>query len=150
MFARQRHDAFVSGDDEQGGVYAADTGQHFLNEVAMTGDIYNANGFAVGQVEPGEAQVNGHLAALLFREPVGVDAAQFCDKRGFAVIDMPGGADNAHRSGAVLAVDRKAIIAQRPVSAVANVVFMQHRLIAFAVEIGAGAFKQPQSVDAAA
>ena len=54
MLARLRHNAFVSGDDKQGGVDSADAGQHILDEVSVTGDIHNADGFTVRQVEPGE------------------------------------------------------------------------------------------------
>ena len=54
MLARLRHDAFVRGDDEQSGVNSADASEHIFDEVSMTGNIDDANGFAVRQVKPGK------------------------------------------------------------------------------------------------
>ena len=133
VFAGLRHDAFVGGDDEQGGVDPADASQHILYEVAMARHIDNADGFAIWQVEPGEAQVNRHLAALLFGKPVRVDAAQLFDQRGFAVVDMTGCPDNAHGLGAAQSVDAGAVVAPGAVGILSHIKFVQQSLIAFSI-----------------
>jgi len=96
MFARLRHDAFVRGDDEQGGVYAPDARQHVLDEVAVAGHVHDADLFAGGEREPAEAEVNRHLARLLFFEAVGMDARERGDERGLAVVYVACCADDAH------------------------------------------------------
>ena len=143
------HDALVGGDDEQGGVNPADAGQHIFDEIAMPGHIDDADRFAIGQVQPGEAQVNGHAAGLLFGEPVRVDAAQFFDKGGFAVVDVPGGPDNAHGLAAAQPPGGLAEIAEGLISRVHDIVFKQHGLITLAIEFGAGALEQPEAFDIA-
>ena len=62
----------------------------------MTGYVNNADFLAAGQGKPREAEVNGHLAFLLFFKAVGVNAGQGGDERGFAVVDVAGSADNTH------------------------------------------------------
>ncbi len=47
-----------------------------------------------GKFEPGEAEINRHLALALFLQPVGIDAGQCTHEGRFAVIDVPGGADD--------------------------------------------------------
>ena len=79
VFARLGHDAFVGGDDEQGGVDPADAGQHVFDEVAMPRHIHDADSFAARQIQPGKTEIDGHLAALLFDEPIGIDAAELFD-----------------------------------------------------------------------
>lgn len=133
MLARLGHDAFVGGDDEESKVDAADAGQHICDEIAMTGNIDNADGFTIRQVEPSEAKVNRHLPALLFREPVRIDAAQLFNQRGFAVVNVPGSSDDAHMLGAAEPFGNDPIIIIRAVSGVAHVIFMQHGLITFPI-----------------
>ena len=56
MLARLRHNAFIGGDDEQGGVDPADAGQHILDEVAVARHIDDADCFPVWQVQPSESR----------------------------------------------------------------------------------------------
>jgi hypothetical protein len=96
VLAGLRHDALVGGDDEQHSVNAAHAREHVFDEVAVAGHVYHADGLAVGQREPREAEVNRHLAFAFFFEAVGVDAGQRFDEGGLAVIHVAGGADNVH------------------------------------------------------
>ena len=96
VFTRLGHHALVGRDDQQRGVNAAHAGQHILDEVAVAGHVHDADLLAVWQGQPGEAEVNGHLALLLFLEAVRVDTCERGDEGGFTVIYVSGGADNAH------------------------------------------------------
>ena len=49
---------------------------------------------AIGQLKAREAEVDGHASFLFFLEAVGVDAGQGAHKRGLAVVDVAGGADD--------------------------------------------------------
>ena len=60
----------------------------------MAGHIDEADDLAVRQGRVGEAQIDGHAAPLLVRQPVGIHARQCLDQRGLAVVDMPGQSDN--------------------------------------------------------
>ena len=102
-----------------------------------------------GKFEPGKAQVNGHAAGLLFGEPVRIDAAQFFDKGGFAVVNVPGRPDDAHRLAAAQAPGRLADMSERLVSRVHHIEFMQHGLVALSVEFRAGSLQQPKTRDIA-
>ena len=73
---------------------AADT--ESLWTTGTAGHIDDANRFLRGQRQPGEAQVDSHLALLFFFEAVGVDAGQGSDQGRFAVINVAGGANDAH------------------------------------------------------
>ena len=70
------HDAFVRGDDEEGEVDATDAGEHVLDESLMAGHVDKADVGTVGQLQPGEPEVDGHAPGLLFFETVRVDARQ--------------------------------------------------------------------------
>ena len=74
-------------------------GQHVAHEALVSGNIHEAQAQwarrrAAGKFEVGEADVDGDAAALFFLQAVGVDAGQRLDQRGFAVVDVPGGADD--------------------------------------------------------
>ena len=86
------HDPFVGGDDKQGGVDAAHTGEHVLDKVFVAGDVDDADLLAARQGQPGKAQVDGHVPFFFFLEPVRVDTGQGVDQGGLAVIDVAGGA----------------------------------------------------------
>jgi len=90
------HHAFIGGDDEEGSVNAAYPGEHVLDKVTVSRHIHDAHRLAVGEREPGEAQVNRHLPLLLLAQAIGVDAGEGVDEGGFAVIYVPGGADDVH------------------------------------------------------
>jgi len=85
-------DGFVGRDDEQHQVDAADSGEHVLDETLVPGHVDETEAEGRGEVEVGEAQVDGDAAALLFFEAVGVDAGEGLDQGGLAVVDVAGGA----------------------------------------------------------
>ena len=58
----------------------------------MAGDIDDTRLVAARQLEPGEAQVDGHPALFLFPETVRVDARQGLDESGLAMVDVTRGA----------------------------------------------------------
>jgi hypothetical protein len=60
----------------------------------VAGHIDDADAVAAGEVEIGEAQLDGDAALLLLLEPVGVDAGQGPDQAGLAVVDVSGGAED--------------------------------------------------------
>ncbi len=66
VLAGLRHDTLIRRDDQQRGIDPADACQHVLDEIPVAGYINDANFLAAGQGEPGEAEINGHLAFLLF------------------------------------------------------------------------------------
>ena len=74
MFAGLRHDALVGGDDEQGCINAAHSGEHVLDKAFVAGHIDDADLAAAGQFEPGKAEVYGHATFFFFRQAIGVDA----------------------------------------------------------------------------
>jgi hypothetical protein len=96
MFAGLRHHAFICCYHEEYRINPPYPGEHILDEVAMTGNIHDTHFLAIRQRKPGEAKVNRHLALALFFQPVGVNAGERFDQRGFAVINMAGGANNVH------------------------------------------------------
>jgi hypothetical protein len=96
VLARLRHDAFIGGDDKQGRIDTAHARKHVFDEVTMTGNINDANFLAARQGKPAEAEINGHLALLLLFQTVWMCARERGDQSGFAVIDMPGGTNDAH------------------------------------------------------
>ena len=96
MLARLRHHAFVGGDDEQRRVDAAHARQHVLDEVDVAGHVHDADRFAARQREPRKAEIDRHLALAFFFEPIGMSAGEGLHQRRFAVIDVAGGADDAH------------------------------------------------------
>ena len=79
----------------------SNAGQHILDEVDVARHVDNADTRAHAvrhvQVHPGKAQINGHAARLFFFQAVRIDAGQRIDQGGFAVVNMPGGADDVHR-----------------------------------------------------
>ena len=97
MLAGLRHHAFVGGDDQQGEVDAADAGQHVLDEALVAGHVDDAHLLAAGQLQPGEAEVDGHAPLLLLLEAVGVDARERLHEGRLAVVDVAGRADDAQR-----------------------------------------------------
>ena len=94
VLAGLRHHRLVGGDYEQCEVYAADSGQHVVDEPLVAGNVDDADLVAAGQAHPGEAQVDGHAPLLLLAETVGVDPGQCLNKGGLAVVDVPGCAND--------------------------------------------------------
>ena len=89
-----RHDAVVGGDGEQHEIDAVGAGEHVLDEALVAGHVDDARRSAVGQIEMGEAEIDGDAALFFFLEPVGVGAGERFDQAGFTVIDVAGGADD--------------------------------------------------------
>src|SRR5438552_7512316 len=61
----------------------------------MTRDIYEAEAQEVAtvcrQFQMGKADINGDPAPLLLFQAIGINACEYLDQRGFAVIDVPSG-----------------------------------------------------------
>jgi hypothetical protein len=85
------HGPFVGGDDQEGRVDAADSSQHVLDEALMARNVDDADRGAAGQGEPGEAEIDRHLARLFLGETIRVDAGQGLDEGRLAVIDVARG-----------------------------------------------------------
>ena len=98
MLSGLRHDTLVGGNDKQGKVNTADTGQHVLDETLVTGDIDDANLTTAGELEPGEAKLDGHAPLLLLLEPVGVYPGEGFNQERFTVVDMPGSTHYEHNT----------------------------------------------------
>lgn len=97
MFFRLRHYTFIRRDNQKRGVNAAYARQHVRDEIAVTGHVYYADFFAVGEREEAEAEFDGHLADLFFLETVGMSAGKRGDQSGFSVVNVTGGSDNSHK-----------------------------------------------------
>ena len=85
---RLRHGTLVGGDDEEGGVDAADTGEHVLDEPLVAGDVDDADSLAARQREPREPEVDRHGPRFFLGQAVGIDAGQRFDQGRFAVVDV--------------------------------------------------------------
>src|SRR2546430_15602547 len=75
-------------------IHAVDTGEHVLEKALVSGHVDDSDPASAGQLQIGEAEVDGHATALLLLEPVGIDVRQGFDQRRFAMVDMTGGADH--------------------------------------------------------
>jgi hypothetical protein len=96
MFFGLRHHSFVGSDDEQGQVYSAYAGQHILDEMLMPWYIDDTYLPAAGQLQPGEAEVDGHAPFLFFLQTVGVYAGERLYQSGLAVVYMARSAEHKH------------------------------------------------------
>src|SRR5260370_14359264 len=99
MLLRLRHHAIVGGDREQHEIDTVRAGEHVADEALVPGDVDDTGASAVGQGEVGEAEIDRNPALLFLLEAVGILAGQRFDKRGLAVIDMTGGADDGVSDG---------------------------------------------------
>ncbi len=84
-----RHHPVIRRHHQQGGVDAAGAGQHGVDEALMPGHVDESQRAGIGI-----AEVDGHAAPLLLRQPVGIDAGERAHQRGLAVVDMARGADD--------------------------------------------------------
>ena len=91
---RLRHDAIVRGDDEQDCVDAAYPGEHVAHKALVPRHVDKSDQRVLRRAPVGEAQIDGDAAALLLRQPVGVDAGQRTHQRSLAVIDVAGGGND--------------------------------------------------------
>ena len=100
MFAGLRLDGGICRDDQQHQVDAAYSGQHVADKTLMPGDIDKAQleqgTVRRSQLQVRESEVNRDAAALLFFQPVGVDAGQGANQGRLAVVNMPRSTDD-HR-----------------------------------------------------
>ena len=101
MFLRLRLPPFARIDDEQAGRHTTHPGQHVAEEADMTRHVDEAHRCTRRQRGVGEAEVDGQAPPLLLLQPVGVGAGQRQHERRLPVVDVPGGGDDRHRSGAV-------------------------------------------------
>ena len=85
------HAAFVGGDNKEGSVDPADAGQHIFDEALVTGHINDAHLPPTGQPQVRKAQIDRHLAALLFGKAIRIDAGKRKHQRRFAVVNVAGG-----------------------------------------------------------
>ena len=93
VFAGLGLDRFLGGDDQDGQVDAGGPGEHVLDEALVSGHVDDAEAVG-GQVEAGEADVDGDAARLLLGQAVAIDAGERLDERGLAVVDVAGGAED--------------------------------------------------------
>ena len=98
MLASLRLDALVCRDDQQDEINSADSGEHVAHEALVAGNVDEAEAQALAVIDREfkvrEAQINRYSATFFFLQPVGVDAGQCLDQRGFAVINVAGGTDD--------------------------------------------------------
>ena len=97
VLQRLWHHAIVGRHDQQGVVDAHGPGGHGVDEFFVAGHVDDAQHLPIGQWQVGVAQLDGDAALLLLFEPVGVGAGQRAHQGGFAVVDVPGGADDHGR-----------------------------------------------------
>ena len=99
-----RLDSLVGSNDEHHRRNAAGTCEHVADEEAVTRyvDEDDAEPRLIGglHLEGREAEVDGDAAALLFRQPIGVNSCEGAYKSSLAVIDVTSG-PNDNRSGSV-------------------------------------------------
>ncbi len=96
MLARLGHDTLIGGHDEHGKVDTADAGEHVLDEALVPRHVDDPDLLAVGETEPGKAEIERHLALFLFFQPVGIDAGERLHQRRFSVVYVARRADDVH------------------------------------------------------
>ena len=94
MLERLRARTVVGGDHQHRGVDLARPDEHVADQPVVPGDVDEVELDPVVEREMGVADVDGHPAALLLGQPVGVDAGQRAQQRGLAVVDVAGRADD--------------------------------------------------------
>ena len=94
MLPRLRLDAFFGGDRQQRHVHSVRARHHRVDEPLMPRHIDDADAHAVRQVEVGEAEFDGESTLFFFFKAVRFDAGERLDQLRFAMVDMPGGAED--------------------------------------------------------
>ncbi len=100
MLAGLWHHAVVGSDDQQGDVDTRGAGHHRMHEAFMARHIDEAQrrgrSFDVPAFhrDIGVAQFDRYAARTLFPQAIGFDAGQCAYQACFAMVDMPGGADD--------------------------------------------------------
>ena len=87
------HDRIVGRHHQDGQIDPGRPGEHILDKALVARHIDDAQP-KLPEVERGEANINRDAAGFLLRQAVAVDARQGFHQRGFAVVDVPGGAQN--------------------------------------------------------
>jgi hypothetical protein len=99
MLARLGHDALVRRHDQEDEIDAGRAGEHVLDEALVPGHVDDRDALPGGKRQVGEAEIDRDPALLLLLEPVGVDAGQPPDERGFPVVDVARGAEDDRARG---------------------------------------------------
>ena len=81
VLGRLGHPALVRGDHEQHGRDRAHPGQHVRHEALVARHVHERDPLARGQLEPGEAQVDGEAAALLLAPAVRIHPGERAQQR---------------------------------------------------------------------
>src|SRR5687768_785956 len=97
MLGRLGLPSLVGIDDEEADGGASGPRQHVADEALVTRHVDDPDLVARGEAEPGEAEIDGQTASLLFGETVGVHPGQSLDQRRLSVVDVPGGAYDVHQ-----------------------------------------------------
>jgi adenylate cyclase class 2 len=87
------HDAFVSGDNQQGEVDTGCAGDHGVDQPLMPGHVHEVE-LVILLLKLGEAEVDGDAPLLLFWEAVAVDPGESLDQGRLAMVDMSRGAED--------------------------------------------------------
>ena len=93
MLARLRLDGFVRGDHQEQHIDARRARQHVAHEPFVPRHIHKTEAHAIFFQEC-KTQIDRDSAALLFGQTIRVRSGQRFDQRRFAVVDVPGGANN--------------------------------------------------------
>ena len=93
MLARLGLNGFVGGDHKDNQIDTADPCEHVAHEFFVAGDV-NEPEPHIPQIEKCESEIDRDTAALFFFEAVGIRAGERFHERGFAVVDVAGGADD--------------------------------------------------------
>ena len=88
-----RHPALVGGHDEQCDVDGLDPGEHVLQEPLVPGHVDERDLARGSECGPGEPEIDGQPAFLLFGPAVGVTSCERLDQGRLAVVDMARGPD---------------------------------------------------------
>ena len=64
--------------------------------MSPTKALTSADGFAARQRQPGEAEIDCHLAALLFAQTIRINAGERAHKRRLSMVNVAGSGDDVH------------------------------------------------------
>jgi hypothetical protein len=98
VFSGLGHDALIASNNEKSSVDAADTSQHVFDKILVTWHINDTDSLTTWQGQPGEAQVDGHLAFFFFPETIWINPCQGVNQSRLAVIYMTSSTNYAHRA----------------------------------------------------
>ena len=93
MFAGLRANGFVRGNHQQNEVDSRSSCKHVFYETLVPRHVHKTKAHAAF-FQKSEAKIDGDAAALLFLQAVRMRAGQGFNQRGFAVVNVAGGADD--------------------------------------------------------